>query len=52
MKRRLIQVIAISGGVCILFLGGLALGNKISSKEMVKAEEVNVVDDKKKMIIK
>ncbi len=47
MKRRLIQVIAISGGVCILFLGGLALGNKISSKEMVKAEEVNVVDDKK-----
>lgn len=47
MKKRLIQVIAILGGVCILSLGGLALGNKISSKEMVKAEEVNVVDDKK-----
>lgn len=50
MKKRLIQVIAILGGVCILSLGGLALGNKISNKhnkEMVKAEEVNVVDDKK-----
>lgn len=50
MKKRLIQVIAILGGVCILSLGGLALGNKISNKhnkEMVKVEEVNVVDDKK-----
>lgn len=50
MKKRLIQVIAILGGVCILSLGGLALGNKISNKhnkEMVKVEEVNVVDGKK-----
>ena len=50
MKKRLIQVIAILGGVCILSLGGLALGNKISNKhnkEMVKVEEVNVVDDTK-----
>lgn len=50
MKKRLIQVIAISGGLCILSVGGLALGNKISdkhNKEMVKAEDVNVVDDKK-----
>lgn len=50
MKKKLIQVMVISGTLCVLSVGGLALGNMNSNKQdkdMVKVEDVNVANDKK-----